>query len=179
LSACLSEQAAPGELGAHDLHGLLHCGFPSAVQARPIELLLENSVTVICCGGGGIPVVEGRGTDSPEAGVSPELPRHRRLHGSECVIDKDAATAVLAQLIHADVMLLLTDADAVFDPRRYPDEKVMDRQTGCAKSTLRMEDFAMTGCARPCQWCCGGFAEALGEVGPEGGDRQVDAAVHN
>jgi carbamate kinase len=56
-------------------------------------------VTVICTGGGGIPVIEQ--TDG-------------RLIGIEAVIDKDAASALLARQLNADMLLLLTDVDAVY-----------------------------------------------------------------
>lgn len=64
-----------------------------------IRLLLDRSVTVICAGGGGIPVV--RRDDGSLIGV-------------EAVIDKDAASALLAENLGADALLLLTDVDAVY-----------------------------------------------------------------
>lgn len=64
-----------------------------------IRLLLDQSVTVICAGGGGIPVV--RRDDGSLIGV-------------EAVIDKDAASALLAENLGADALLLLTDVDAVY-----------------------------------------------------------------
>ena len=41
------------------------------------------------------------------------------------VIDKDAASALVAELVGADMLLLLTDAPHVFDPRKWPQEKVL------------------------------------------------------
>jgi carbamate kinase len=73
---------------------------PHAILELPeIALLASHGVTVICVGGGGIPVV--RGQDG-------------RLHGIEAVIDKDHASALLAREIGADCLLLLTDVDAVY-----------------------------------------------------------------
>ena len=66
---------------------------------RVVRLLLDQGVIVICAGGGGIPVV--RRTDGSMIGV-------------EAVIDKDAASALLAKNIGADALLLLTDVDAVY-----------------------------------------------------------------
>jgi carbamate kinase len=63
-----------------------------------LRLLLEHGVIVICTGGGGIPVV--RQADGS-------------LIGIEAVIDKDAASALLAQELKADALLLLTDVAAV------------------------------------------------------------------
>lgn len=67
---------------------------------RILRLLLDNGVIVICAGGGGIPVMR-RADDS--------------LIGVEAVIDKDAASALLAADIGADALLLLTDVDAVYE----------------------------------------------------------------
>lgn len=64
-----------------------------------IKLLLNNDVTVICTGGGGIPVVK-RGDGS--------------YIGVEAVIDKDHASSLLARELQADALLLLTDVDAVY-----------------------------------------------------------------
>lgn len=66
---------------------------------RVLRLLLDQGVTVICAGGGGIPVM--RRLDGAMIGV-------------EAVIDKDAASALLASELGADALLLLTDVDAVF-----------------------------------------------------------------
>jgi carbamate kinase len=65
---------------------------------RVLKLLLDQGVIVICTGGGGIPVL--RGKDGS-------------LSGIEAVIDKDAASALLAQKLGADALLLLTDVPAV------------------------------------------------------------------
>lgn len=66
---------------------------------RVLELLLNQGVVVICAGGGGIPVL--RREDGSMIGV-------------EAVIDKDAASALLAQQLKADALLLLTDVDAIY-----------------------------------------------------------------
>jgi len=63
-----------------------------------IRLLVDCGVIVICAGGGGIPVV--RGSDGSLTGV-------------EAVVDKDAASALLANQLGVDAMLLLTDVDGI------------------------------------------------------------------
>ncbi|WP_127754479.1 carbamate kinase [Devosia sp. 1566] len=65
---------------------------------RVLRLLLEQDVIVICSGGGGIPVRR-----LPDGSLS----------GIEAVIDKDAASALLARELGADALLLLTDVVAV------------------------------------------------------------------
>lgn len=66
---------------------------------RVIKLLLDQGVVVICAGGGGIPIL--RREDGSTVGI-------------EAVIDKDAASALLAQQLKADALLLLTDVDAIY-----------------------------------------------------------------
>jgi carbamate kinase len=68
------------------------------LEAHVISLLMERDVTVICAGGGGIPVI--RQPDGNEIGV-------------EAVIDKDSASALLARIINADALIMLTDVRAV------------------------------------------------------------------
>lgn len=79
------------------------------VEAAAIKTLVEEGVLVIAAGGGGIPVVAGESGD---------------LHGVAAVVDKDLASALLAVDLQADVLLVLTNVDAValdFDtPRRRP-----------------------------------------------------------
>ncbi|MDI5921315.1 carbamate kinase [Halomonas sp. LR5S13] len=66
---------------------------------RVLQLLLAQGVVVVCTGGGGIPVL--RRDDGSLIGV-------------EAVIDKDAASALLARQLGADALLLLTDVDGVY-----------------------------------------------------------------
>ncbi|MGV0819134.1 carbamate kinase [Martelella sp. AMO21009] len=74
---------------------------------RVLRLLLDQGVIVICTGGGGIPVLR-----LPDGSMT----------GIEAVIDKDAASALLAQQLGADALLLLTDVDAVYRGFGTPDE---------------------------------------------------------
>lgn len=84
---------------------------------RVLKLLLDQEVIVICTGGGGIPVL--RRNDGSMTGV-------------EAVIDKDAASALLARELGADALLLLTDVDAVYrdfgTPTAAPIRKVTPEQ---------------------------------------------------
>ena len=66
---------------------------------RVLQLLLDQGVIVICTGGGGIPVLQ-----RPDGS----------LIGIEAVIDKDAASALLAGKLGADALLLLSDIGAVY-----------------------------------------------------------------
>ncbi|MGC9307688.1 MAG: carbamate kinase [Thermoplasmatota archaeon] len=70
----------------------------SILESGVIKQLIDAGHIVIAVGGGGIPVVES--TDG--------------LHGVEAVIDKDLAAEELASEIKADVLLILTDVEAVY-----------------------------------------------------------------
>jgi carbamate kinase len=72
---------------------------PSGIpELRSLRLLIENGALVICAGGGGIPVaLEPDGT----------------IAGVEAVVDKDLTAALLARRLDADLLLLLTDVDAI------------------------------------------------------------------
>ena len=89
-----------------------------------IRLLIDNAVTVICAGGGGIPVVR-----RPDGS----------LIGVEAVIDKDAASAMLAEEIGSDALLLLTDVEAVYRNWGEADQATISRTTPAELSEM---DFA-------------------------------------
>lgn len=68
-------------------------------EIRSIRSLVEQGTIVICAGGGGIP------TMYDDAGM---------LHGVEAVIDKDLASALLAEQLDADLLVIATDVDGVY-----------------------------------------------------------------
>jgi carbamate kinase len=70
-------------------------------EIRPIRWLLERKTIVNCAGGGGIPTMYKPGGN-------------RKLIGVEAVIDKDVCSALLANELGADRLLMLTGADAVY-----------------------------------------------------------------
>jgi carbamate kinase len=83
------------------------------VEIRPVEWLLGQGCVVICAGGGGIPTMFPAGT--------------RTLVGVEAVIDKDRASAVLAQDLHADLLVIATDVDAVYLDWGTPSQRAVAR----------------------------------------------------
>jgi carbamate kinase len=95
---------------------------------RVLQLLLEQDVTLICAGGGGIPVV--RRTDGS-------------LIGIEAVIDKDHATALLAHKLNADALLLLTDVEAVFRDFGTEAQSAIRRITPEDTTHLELPDGSM------------------------------------
>ncbi|MBK9180946.1 MAG: carbamate kinase [Acidimicrobiales bacterium] len=75
-------------------------------ELRPVLWLLERGCVVICAGGGGIPTRREEGSSGPAG---------RRLTGVEAVIDKDRASALLARDLAADVFVMATDVDGVYE----------------------------------------------------------------
>jgi hypothetical protein len=63
------------------------------VERKEIKKLIDIDFIVICCGGGGIPVVR----------------KERKFSGVEAVIDKDLASSVLAREINADIFIVASD----------------------------------------------------------------------
>jgi carbamate kinase len=63
------------------------------VERREIKKLIDLDFIVICCGGGGIPVIH----------------KQRKFRGVEAVIDKDLASTILAQEIGADIFVIASD----------------------------------------------------------------------
>lgn len=75
-----------------------------------IRLLVSQGVTVICAGGGGIPVAQR--PDGTWIGV-------------EAVIDKDHASGLLAAELKADAFLMLTDVPAVYTGWGTPAQRAL------------------------------------------------------
>jgi carbamate kinase len=113
------------------------------LEGRVVELLASQGVTVICAGGGGIPVCErSDGT----------------LVGLEAVIDKDLASALLARQLGADRLLLLTDVDGVYLDWGSDSARRIER---AGPRCLNPADFA-AGSMRPKIEAAIGFAAETG-----------------
>ena len=79
------------------------------LDADAAHVLLDAGYTVVCAGGGGVPVAM-----DPETGV---------LGGVEAVIDKDLTAALLARQLGADTLLIATDVKAVTTGWGTPGER--------------------------------------------------------
>ena len=90
------------------------------VEADAVRALVDAGVLVIAGGGGGIPVTW-------QPGRGPE--------GAAAVVDKDLLAVVLAEVVQADALLLLTDVKGV-----YPHGDVVDTIFGVPLSTLSLDD---------------------------------------
>jgi carbamate kinase len=113
------------------------------LEARVIEMLTSQGVTVICAGGGGIPVIErSDGT----------------LLGVEAVIDKDLVSALLARQLGADHLILLTDVEGVYLDWGLQSARLIKR---AAAHALNPADFA-PGSMRPKIEAAMGFVAETG-----------------
>src|SRR5437868_11133569 len=84
------------------------------VELEVVRDLVNDGVLVVCCGGGGIPVLRANGT----------------LQGVEAVIDKDRASALLAIKLGVDVFAISTDTDYVYLDYKKPTQRPLLHVTG-------------------------------------------------
>ena len=91
---------SPAPLGIHDLPII-----------RP---LIESGTIVIACGGGGVPVY---------------VDEKKGLEGLDAIVDKDAAAAVLARGLHADLLMILTNVDGAYADFGKPEQKKLANLT--------------------------------------------------
>jgi carbamate kinase len=89
-----------------------------------IKVLVAADISVICLGGGGIPVA---------------LDASGQARGIEAVIDKDAASALLACELDADALIMLTDVEGVMKDFGTDQAQVIARTTA---SELQDLEFA-------------------------------------
>ncbi len=102
---------------------------PTAIVELPtIRILVDHGITVICAGGGGIPVAPTATGD---------------LQGVEAVVDKDLTAALLATGLDADALLLLTDADGVYADRGTDDAEPLAGTTVDELRSLRLQAGSM------------------------------------
>lgn len=79
------------------------------VEKREIKKLIGMDFIVICCGGGGIPVIRDG----------------RSFCGVDAVIDKDLASAVLAREVGVNIFLIATDVEGAFLHYSGPEQKFL------------------------------------------------------
>ena len=115
-------------------------------ETKPVRWLLDQGCVVICAGGGGIPTMYKPGT--------------RTLTGVEAVIDKDWATAVLAEGLGADLLVIATDVDAVYLDWATPQQAAV---AAASPAALTEHGFA-AGSMGPKVAAAASFATATGHT---------------
>ncbi len=111
------------------------------IHADIVKILVEHGAIVITCGGGGIPIY---------------IDTNGNYEGFDAVIDKDLASALLANEIGADMLSILTSVDQVAINFGKPDQLLLETVT---LSQIRQ------------YYAEGHFA--AGSMGPK-----IDAAIH-
>ena len=104
---------------------------PKPVDIKEIETirtLLNQGQVVVAAGGGGIPVVK---------------EDNGHLTGIEAVIDKDFASQRLAELVDADLFIVLTGVDYVFVNYNKPDQAKLEHvNVAQLEEYIKQEQFA-------------------------------------
>ena len=93
------------------------------IEKESISSLVKNGDIVVCAGGGGIPVIQ----------------NGDKLEGVAAVIDKDYASAKVAELVGADYLVILTAVDNVYINFNKPDQKKLEKV-----SKAEMEEYLKT-----------------------------------
>jgi len=83
------------------------------IEKREIQRLINAGFIVICCGGGGIPVVR----------------NGRAFNGVDAVIDKDLASSLLATEVGAELLVIATDVPGVMSAFGTPKENLLRNLT--------------------------------------------------
>ena len=97
------------------------------VEKESIKALVNAGHVVIAVGGGGIPVIRKDG----------------KLYGTPAVIDKDFGSELLAELLDADVLVILTAVEKVAINYNKPDQKGLDDLTPeLARKYMEEHQFA-------------------------------------
>jgi carbamate kinase len=106
---------AVGKDGAGEWRRMATSPMPVGIVELPtIRRLLEQNTLVIAAGGGGPPVYQ-----DPILG----------LEGLDAVVDKDRVSSILATQLEAEVMMILTNVDAVFEAWGTPQARPIRRMS--------------------------------------------------
>jgi len=103
------------------------------VEKREIRELIDRDFIVICCGGGGIPVIR----------------EGRTFCGVDAVIDKDLASAKLAEEVGVHVFLIATDVEGAALRYGQPDQQFLRTITMSDADLYLKEGHFPPGSMRP------------------------------
>ncbi|MBD9427199.1 carbamate kinase [Pseudomonas sp. PDM15] len=126
-------------------------------EIRPVKWLLEKGSVVICAGGGGIPTMYDNG----------------KLKGVEAVIDKDLCSALLAEQLDSDLLVIATDVDATYIDWGKPTQKAIAE---AHPDELERLGFAAGSMGPKVQAACE-FARNTGKVAVIGSLADIEAIV--
>ena len=139
---------AVGRDGAGDWRRMATSPIPLGIVELPVvRRLAEQGAIVIAAGGGGAPVYE-----DPLLGYE----------GVDAVVDKDRVAAILAQQLEADVLMILTNVEAVFDGWGTPAARPIRRMTVAQAEALMVGGGLDEGGMKPKVEAAAAFARATG-----------------
>ena len=117
------------------------------IEKDVIKMLVNSGAIVIAAGGGGIPVIK----------------ENDQLKGVEAVIDKDLASEKLAEIVNADIFLILTDIEKVKLNFGKPNEKDLNKLTITEAEKYLKEGHFLPGSMKPKVIACIRFLKAGGK----------------
>ncbi|MRR07182.1 MAG: carbamate kinase [Deltaproteobacteria bacterium] len=126
------------------------------VERREIKKLIEMDFIVICCGGGGIPVIR----------------EGRAFQGVDAVIDKDLASARLAGEVGVDIFLIATDVPGAALHYGSAEQEFLRSMTLDEASGYLAEGHFLAGSMGP-------KVEAAVQFMRNGGKRAVITSIHD
>ncbi len=129
-------------------------------ELRQIRWMLDKGAVVICAGGGGIPTM---------------FLEDETLVGIDAVIDKDFASGLLARDLGADLLVMATDADAVYVDWGTPDQRAIEHAHPDALFEIR--DQFPAGSMQPKVVAACEFAASTGSRAAIGALAQVTGLV--
>jgi len=126
------------------------------VEKREIKTLIDIGFIVICCGGGGIPVTRDG----------------RMFTGVDAVIDKDMASAKLAEEVGVNIFLIATDVQGVALDYNTPRQRFLASMTVAEARGWTAEGHFPEGSMGP-------KVQAAVQFRENGGERAVIASTQN
>ena len=118
------------------------------IEKNTVNALINSGCVVITVGGGGIPVVR----------------REGKLYGTPAVIDKDFASAKLAELVKADALVILTAVDRVAINWGKPNQESLNEMTVAQAEQYCTEGHFAPGSMLPKVKAAISFAQTGGEA---------------
>ena len=115
------------------------------IEKESISTLVKKGDIVICAGGGGIPVIR----------------KGEVLEGIAAVIDKDYASAKVAELVDADYLVILTAVDNVYINFNKPDQKKLEKVSLQEMKDYLNTDYFANGSMYPKVNACVKFLEKM------------------
>jgi carbamate kinase len=139
---------AVGKDGAGEWRRMATSPVPLGIVEFPIiRRLLEQDTLVIAAGGGGPPVYQ-----DPLLG----------LEGLDAVVDKDRVSSILASQLDAEVLMILTNVDAVFEGWGTPEARPIRRMSVAQAESMIAGGALDAGGMRPKVEAAAGFVSRGG-----------------